>query len=254
MFFPTFNRWQILLGFLFFCWLSVAKAEGIADAQKGTLVTLTAEASMAVDSDEVIVDFRVQAEAKDTAGLAWRVDELSRQIARQLASEKGLQLATRNRRLQPLHHYDRDQGKSVRDGWRLLQVTRIKSQRLKAVSNWLAKIEQRGAQLDHLQYRLSQEKALAVQAQLRRQAIASFRRQADEIAVALGADSYRIIHLSTAANSSPQPMPEQRLMMAVAADSGPSLAAGKQDVTLHVSGQILLPEKVFFPGQQTADQ
>ncbi len=242
-------RWRFPICMLvsFVLWPMLSWQDAWASSrEEGTRVNLAAVATEAVDSDEVVVDFRVVAEGKDVAALAARVDQASQRILTQLKAEKGLQLRTRNRHLQAVSHYERAAGKTVRDGWRLEQQSRIRSRRLDAVAGWLAKIEQAGARLDRLQYGVSRETLARVRSRLRQRAIAGFRRQAGEIAGALAATDYRILQLTTDSYPPGPPMRTERMMMAVSSDGGrPALTPGKEEVTLRVSGQILLPEKTF---------
>jgi predicted secreted protein len=214
----------------------------MADAAKGTVVSLAASAAQILPNDEVVVSFRIEAEGRKAAALGARVNRISQAVSKRLAREKGVHLATTGRSLEPRWHLDNASHRQVRDGWRMVQNGRATSRDLDAVAAWVDAIELAGAHLDGLRFRISASALQAAENRLRMRAIARFRAQAAATAKALDATSFRILRISTD-HSAPGPMP--MMAMARGAAPVPALAAGQGRVTVGVSGTILLPERDY---------
>ena len=219
--------------------------QSLAAEPQGTVVSLSAEATSEVPNDEVVVRFRVEERGKKLDALRQRVNQVSANIQKSLAKEKGVKLKTSSRRVDPI--WKHGEYGSKRDGWVVVQTGIITSQKLDAVPHWLDVIERAGAKLQSLSFRISDALRHEIQERLRLQAIQQFRSKAMTIAKALDAKSFRIRHLNTGSSYSPSPMYRSEMMMAksMAADVAPALSSGDSRISVSVNGDIEVAEHTF---------
>ncbi|MDQ6971034.1 MAG: SIMPL domain-containing protein [Mariprofundaceae bacterium] len=118
------------------------------------------------------------------------------------------------------------------------------SLQLDHVADWLDDIEQAGARLDGLNFRISDAFRESKNRELRLKAVQQFRNKAAAMARALDAASYRIINIRAGAGSPPAPR-MARAVMAMSADAPPALNSGESRLSVSVSGEIQLPEKSY---------
>jgi predicted secreted protein len=226
--------------------LCVFIAQGFAAEIKGTIVSLSAEATIEVPNDEVLVHFRVEERGKKLNALRKRVNQMSASIKKSLAKEKGVKLKTSSRRVSPV--WKPNQYNSVRDSWVVVQTATITSKNLEDVPRWLDIIEHAGAKLQNLSFRISDTLRRSTQEKLRVQAIQQFRIKANTVAKALDAKSFYIHHLNTGNAYSPQPMYRGEMAMmakSVAADAAPALSSGDSRITVSVNGDIVVEQVKF---------
>ncbi|HXH64208.1 MAG TPA: SIMPL domain-containing protein [Mariprofundaceae bacterium] len=229
---------------LFSALLLLVSLPAMAEEPKGTQVSLSATAEEMLPNDEVVVRFRIEAEGPKADALRQQVNRVSQAVDERLGREKDLVQQTTDRRIEPIWHYDSVSRRQVKDGWRLVQSEQVTSTRLDAVPDWLDGIERAGAHLDGLVFRTSRQTENAAQDRLRLQAVSEFRARAAVTAKALGASSFRILHLNT---NSQMPGPVMPMMAMARAGNAPepALAAGESRLSVTVSGDILLPEKDY---------
>lgn len=225
-----------------FAILLLISVPAVADeVKKGSVVSLSAQASQMLPNDEAVVRFRIEAEGTQADALSQRVNRISQAVSDRLGREKDVVLATTGRRLEPLWRDDKVSHRRVRNGWRLVQSGQAESHDLAAVAGWVDTIERAGAHLDGLRFQASAAALQAARDKLRMQAIACFRAKAAATAKALDATSFRILRLSTD-STGPAPMP----MMAMARGAPtPALAPGESLVKVTVRGEIQLPERDY---------
>jgi len=215
-----------------------------AEAETGTIVTLSAEANVEVPNDEVVINFRVEERGKKLDDLRQRVNQMSALIKKSLAKEKDVKLQTSSRRIDPIWQNGAYQQK--REGWLVVQSGSITSKNLDEVARWLDMIEHAGAKLQGLSFRVSDAVRRETQEDLRIQAIHQFQTKANTVVNALGATYFQILHLNTG-SSSPVYRNERTYMvksMAVG-DSIPALSSGESRISVSVSGDIEMEKKRF---------
>jgi len=234
-------RYLLMLSLLFILpvW---TQAEG--NQPKGMRISLSAMAETDLANDEVAVQFRVQAEGRRSAPLRQQVNRISARIKQRLENESNVKLTTTSRRLEPVWEYHAATRKRERTGWRMVQTGTITSTKLDAVPNWLDDIEQAGAQLSGLQFRVSSPTMNDAQDALQLQAIRKFRHKAGDIAKGLDTKSFRVIRLQTNASRPIYPV-RGMAMMASKADAAPALSSGESKVSVTVSGEIEVPFRDF---------
>ena len=214
---------------------------------KGTVISLSAEATMEVPNDEVIISFRVEERGKKLEALRKRVNQMSATIKKSLAKEKGVKLQTSSRRVDPVWHSGTYPRK--RDGWVVVQTGTITSKNLDEVPRWLDIIEHAGAKLQGLSFRISDSVHRATQETLRVQAIKMFQNKARTVAGALGAKYFHILDLNTESSSPSYPMyrremPYMSKMMA--SDAAPALSSGDSRISVSVNGDIEVEKRRFL--------
>jgi predicted secreted protein len=215
-----------------------------AEEIKGTQVSLSAVAEAVLPNDEVVVRYRIEADGPKADGLRQKVNRISQAVSERLRHEKDLVHTTTGRRMEPVWHYDSVSRRRINTGWRLVQDGQVTSTHLDAVAGWLGAIEQAGAHLQGLNYRVSRPTENVARDHLRMQAIAQFRSRAALTAKALGATSFRILRLNTNALM-PRPVQPMMAMDRMEKSAQPSLSAGQSRLSVTVSGNILLPEKDY---------
>ncbi len=239
------HRLKIVLTLSLFVILSMFSSQSFAAEPQGTVVSLSAEATLEVPNDEVVIRFRVEERGKKLDALRQRVNQVSANIKTSLAKEKGVKLKTSSRSVNPI--WKPNQYNRVRDGWSVVQSGIVTSQDLDAVPRWLDVIEKAGAKLQSLSFRISDGLRRTTQERLRLQAIKQFRSKAMTIAKALDAKAFHIRHLNTGSSYSPQPMYRGEMMMAksMAADAAPALSSGDSRISVSVNGDIEVEEHTF---------
>jgi len=218
-----------------------------AENEPGTIVSLSAQAETNLVNNEVVVEFRAEAKGSDTNKLRKQVDFISAAISKRMKKERGAKIITTGRRVDPVWE-NRPGYKRERTGWYMIQSGRITSTRLDAVSDWLEEIEQLGAHLQGLQFRVSHQLLLATQEKLRLQAVERFKAKAETIARGLEASSFRIARLQTDNHQPVYPMRRDRAfaMAESVKASTPTLESGESRVAVTVHGEIELEKRDFL--------
>jgi len=230
-------KYILLLPFL--CLFSPIAFAG-TDSVEGTRIALSASAHVNIPNDEVVVYFRVEKEGKNTLELREYVNRVSAQIQKRLKQEHGVKLETISRNMQPVWQYAPNKPRQ-RMGWHLIQSEQATSKALDAVPEWLAAIEQSGAHLSRLQFRLSTQVIAQAQDKLQLQAMTAFKHQASLIAQSLDAKSFKIIRLNTSNSGvSPMQIHVQRPMLSrsMSANAPPSLSSGEGKLSVNIQGEI----------------
>jgi len=213
-----------------------------AQSSSGTRINLNATVETQVPNDEVVISFRVEKEGKNAQAIRQYVNKVSGAIQKRLATEKGVKLKTISRNMQPVWKHYKDRARQ-HTGWRMTQTGQIISTHLDAVPAWLNAIEDEGAHLSGLQFRVSAKNTKHVQDSLHLQAIALFRDKAKVIAKGLSAKTFRIIRLNTSSHT-PQPV-RYRAEMAMMAKSmtadAPALSSGEGKISVNITGEIETP-------------
>jgi len=207
-----------------------------------TRINLSATANAQIANDEAVIIYRLEASGNNPAKLRQQVNRMSQSIHQQLQHEKGIKQQTLSRNMQMLWRYDQRNSKQVRNGWKLVQQEQITTLRLDAVANWVDGIEQKGAHLSSLNFKISQARLQASQTKLRIQAIQKFRQQAQDMAKALGTKSFYIEQLQTN-QQQPTYLMQNRKAMMVSSDTAttPSFHSGEGKISMRISGTVALP-------------
>ncbi len=236
-------RYLIILSLLI---LSPAAAIAQNQQPTGTRINISAVAETTLPNDEVIITFRVENEGQQIAKVRRYVNNQSLAIKTTLEKLQGVKLKTISRTMQPVWHYPKNKPR-VRSAWKMTQIEQIVSSELDEVADWLEVIEDKGALLNGLHYRLSRETSKKALDKLRLQAIESFQKEAKVMTRGIHGKSFKILHLNS---SSPNQRPQQMEMPVMyrsnkAQDTAPSLSAGESHLSITVHGDIEVPFQDF---------
>ena len=220
---------------------TLTQAEGLEPG--GTRINISATAEAELPNDEVVITFRVEQQGKNSDEIRKQVNNISKRIQQRLQKERGVKLKTTSRNMQPVWHHPKNQPR-VRTAWRMTQTEQVTSTNLDAVPAWLDAIENAGAHLSNLQFRVSRERARLTQASLQLEAIKTFRKKAAALAKGLDTSDFRIIRLNTSSHT-PRPVmyrSEMAMMAKASADTpAPSLSAGEGTIQVTITGEIETP-------------
>jgi len=216
-----------------------------APSVQGTLMSISVSEDALLSNNEVVVDYRLEAAGAPAAGLQDRVNTLAASVNTILDEQGVFRRQTTGRSLQMLNHYDKASGQQKRDGWRLVQSERLITMNLSAVPGLIDRIEKAGAHLDRLGFRVSAAASEAAMNNLRDKALKKFKARASDMAMTMDAPTYRILKLNTDAGRPVSPMMPRGVMALSSTEQAPALNAGQSRLSVTVSGEILLPEKVF---------
>lgn len=224
---------------------SQAWAADAPQADRGSVVFVSATSRMQLANDEVVVAYRIEASGVHAALLHTQVNATTERVKAALSTYPALKQQTTGRSLQIMDHYDKALGRQVRDGWRLVQNEQIVGHDLHSVPMWIGSIEQAGAHLDHLGFTVSEAASGAALEKLHMQAIQQFRSKAAAVAKSLDAPSFLILNLRADSGVPPSQVMQRGVMAMSVAESAPTLNSGESSLMVTVSGEIRLPEQSY---------
>ena len=195
-------------------------------------VQLDAGAETRIANDTLIARLYAQAEGKDPAALAERVNEHIRWAVERLKARPAIRVQTESYSTQPVY---RD---GTITGWRVRQSLRLESTDIPAVGEALGELQQRLA-LAGLQFTISPTARRQHQDRLIQDALRAFQARARLIADTLGHSGYRLVHL-TIHHGGPVVSTRALPMAAMAKTTPPALEAGQTTLRVTVQGEIEL--------------
>lgn len=203
-------------------------------------ITFSVSAEREVENDTTIATLYASEEGKDAAKLASKVNE---SIAWALAEAKkveGIESRTLTYNTYPTYGDERRI-----TGWRVRQNIRLKSTNSKALSKLLGVLQEK-VQIESVTYGLSRQVQRKLYDELTGEALANFKRRAEQVKSNMGRDEYRVVKLDIHSDNQQVLPPAYRMaamegaMMAKSAAPAPSLSAGKQTIRVNVSSEIEL--------------
>lgn len=208
-----------------------------------TSISLSASESLELNNDEAVILFRVEARGQDITTLRQQVNAQTANISALFQDSKHGFLSTTGRSTNPLYEYNN--GKQTRVGWIVVQSAKIVSHDLDNLSALIESIEHEGALLQSLYFRVSDLLRTHTEADLRLNAVASFRHKAAILSKALDTDHYQIKHLQTTGDSPNQHYSGNERMLMKAQISAPTLDGGKSEITVEIQGEIEIETLVY---------
>ena len=199
-------------------------------------VDLNVSAEREVENDVMVAVVFAEVEANTQARAADDVNQAIRFAADRARATAGIEQQTLRYTTRPIYANDR---RIV--GWVARQSLRLESTDAEALSTLLGELQTRVA-IESLSSRLSKSARDAVEDEVISEAIAQFRRRAEQIAAQFDRDGYRLVHLSVGSYAAfPQEAQLRRDSFSAAADvAAPTIEAGLQTVSVTVSGTIEL--------------
>lgn len=204
------------------------------DAAPAGVLSLAAQASDEVPQDVVDITLFYEQEAQDAASLT---DALNKRAAAALAQAKGVSGVSAHTGAFSIYPSTDRNGRI--SAWRGRTEVVLESSDFAAASR-LAGQMNTSMQVANVSFSLSPEAQRKAAEHLTRQAIESFRKQAESAAQAFGYSGYTIRQVSIGQEAPPRPLYAMRAMaMAPAAEAAPlPVEGGKARVSVNVSGSV----------------
>ncbi|BDZ74549.1 hypothetical protein GCM10025856_22680 [Methylophaga marina] len=205
-------------------------------AQMG-IVSLDTSASMDVENDELITRLQVFEQGKDPAKLTDMVNKKTALVLDAVKNFNAIQAETSNYTTQPVY----DEGKIA--SWRVSQQLTLETRQFDQMSQFIADINTL-ANIQSMQFMVSDDRAEKVKTDLLKQAISKFKDKAQLISTEFDRSGYEIVSISIDGNSfTPMPMMERANMMSadMRVKAAPAaLAGGSNEISVNIRGSIKL--------------
>lgn len=196
-------------------------------------INLQTAASSHIANDLLIAMLVVQETGSDSALLANKVNKKMTKVLSAASRFKDVDSHTVSYTTRPMYR------KGVIYSWQVSQTIKLSSQNFEQLGHLIAKVNTL-ADVQSMQFTVSDLTLEQTQEKLTKQAIAKFRAKAAMVTEQFDKSDYVIVQVNIGSNyHSPRPMMERSLM---AADSAapPALAAGTNKITVNINGSIEL--------------
>ncbi|GAB4290187.1 MAG: hypothetical protein Kow0083_03100 [Methylophaga sp.] len=201
------------------------------------IVNLDASASLEVENDELVTRLEVLESGRDPAKLSNLVNQKTALVLDAIKNFKAIEAETSSYNTRPIY----DNGKII--SWQVSQRLTLETHDFDQMSQLIGTISDM-ANIQSMQFRVSDSKAEEIRQTLLKEALAKFQSKAKLIANEFGRSGYELVNLSIDGNHfTPRLMMERAPMMAadsMSKGAPAALAAGKNDITLTVRGSIQL--------------
>ena len=211
------------------------------DAGSNTLYgvfSLSASASADIDNDRMTATLVVQAEDKDAAQLANRVNAAMSWAVNQLRPFATLETKTRD--YQTFPRYDTSQSRRL-IGWRATQTLEITTGDFKAAGKAIQQLQER-LQVQGIRLSAKEETRKVASDRLINQALDAFKQRALLVQTNMGATGYRIIDMNIQTDNDKAHFNsfERADVLRSSVAKAPVIEAGSSRVSVQVSGRIQL--------------
>jgi len=228
--------WSIVFGFITSI-PSLANADGHESHTLYEVFSLSASASADVDNDWMTATLAVQAEDKDAAALANKVNATMSWAVNQLRPYSTLETKTRDYQTYP--RYDSSQARRL-IGWRATQTLQISTDDFKSAGKAIQQLQER-LQVQGIQLSVKEATRKVASDRLINEALNAFKQRARLVQTNLGAPGYRIIDVNIHADNNAQQFNHYEAdMMRSKVASAPAIESGSSKVSVQVSGRIQL--------------
>lgn len=201
------------------------------------IINLDANAIQEVENDELIARLQVTEDGRDPAQLTNLVNQKTALLLDALKNFKDIQAETSSYHTRPIY----DDGK-IRS-WQVTQQLTLETSNFDQMSQFIADINSL-ANIQGMQFQVSDDKAEQVKQDLLKQAIAKFKDKAKLIAGEFDRSGYELVNLSIDGNYfQPTPVMERAVMMSadsMSKGAPAALAGGSNEVSVTVRGSIQL--------------
>lgn len=198
-------------------------------------ITLAATAQAEASNNLLRVVFEARAEQKSAAAAAEAVNRAMARVQPKLKGDDKIQWQTQNYQTQPI--YD----KETVVAWQVSQGLLVESEHIAHLADLMGQLQQ-DLHVQSVSYDITDDQRRGKEDELIRQAIDHFNGRAELISRQLGASSYRIVNINIDTQSGhyfPK-VAARGMAMAMAEAAPPTLEAGRQTLTVQVSGDIQL--------------
>jgi len=201
-------------------------------------IQLSAQAVADVENDTVVAVLVVRRQGSDVVKLTEEVNQTMMQAIKRCKQVKAVEVQTLNYQTGPVYE------KQHQTGWRVSQSLQLKSRDSQALSQLIGKL-QGSLMLESMAYEISPAQRDEVKESLIAKAITAFRKRAQNITQQLGRKHYRLVRMQVDTGGIPVPPRNPQLYRAFseASTPPPTIEAGKQQVSVTVTGEIELELK-----------
>ena len=208
----------------------LAKQQNVYDR-----IQLSAQAEAEVENDTVVAVLFARRQGNDVGKLATEVNQIMAQAIKRCQQVKAVEVQTLNYQTNPVYE------KQHQTGWRISQSLQLKSRDSQALSQLVGKL-QGTLMLESMSYEVSASRREQVKEDLIAKAIVAFRKRAQNITEQLGRKRYRLVTMQVNTGGVPLQPVHTQLYQAFASTrtTAPTIEAGKQQVTVSVTGEIEL--------------
>lgn len=201
------------------------------------IINLDAVASRDVENDELVTRIQVIEDGRDPARLTDLVNQKTALVLDAVKNFKDIEAETSSYNTRPIY----DNGKIT--SWQVSQQLTLETTHFDQMSQFIGDISSL-ANIQSMQFQVSDDKAETIKQALLKQAIANFKDKAKLIATEFDRSGYELVNLSIDGNYfSPRPVMERAAMMSadtMSKGAPAALAGGKNEVSVTVRGSIQL--------------
>jgi predicted secreted protein len=202
-------------------------------------VNLSSSVSREVGNDTLVVVLYAQREGSDLAALANAVNRLVGEAVTQAKEASDVKTRTLGYQSYPIYQ------KQHITGWRVRQALRLESENISQLTALTGELQKLLA-VESIAYRISPQRRDEVEAELIGEAIAAFRRRADDITRHFERFDYRLVDINIdTGGRSVQPFGARAdgMMAASREMAPPTLEPGTQQMQVSIHGSIELEVK-----------
>lgn len=238
----------IILSALFAAPLSFAQTSGAAPASSQgddrTIVSLSADAYREVAQDRVILTLAREARGEVSKTLADEVNKAINAVMESGKTNPKLELKSGAYNLWPQQEYDENGKRTGKTTYVVNGEVIVSSTDMVEATRFVEEVSEH-MNLSNIAFEMTTEVRRQVENEIRAEAIQSFQAKARAVSREFGFDNYDIKYVQLNDSSTiHQPTPRLSMARAEMAQSanfaGPALAAGKERVTITVTGEIAL--------------
>jgi len=231
----NFLRGSIIACIVFLSSVVVSAETSTEIATTYTSVQLTGKATKVVEPDTTHITLQLQHTGRTKEGVQADLNNKMRQILDSVPNAPSVEISTGG-----YHVYEgEDQNKRRRENWEASQYVNLKGTNKDHIEKIAQHLQGKGLIIQGTRHSVSDEFAKSFNRKLRNDAIEDIKVQAREVAAALGKQKIHISSLRFSGGSNFGP--HLRAMSAERAQGGaPVLEPSQQEVTVHVTAEILL--------------
>ena len=214
-------------------------------ADNRPVISLAADAYREVQQDRVILTLSREARGAEAQAIADEVNKAINAVMESGKSNDALELKTGSYNLWPQQEYDVDGKKIAKTVYVARGEVIVSSTDMLQATRFIEEVSEQ-MNLANIAFDLTTEVRRQVESEIRAEAIQSFQDKARAVAREFGFDSYDIKNVQlrdSTNNMSPSPrfsMAQADMVQQAAKFSGPELEAGKERVTISLTGEISL--------------
>ncbi|MDF1588405.1 MAG: SIMPL domain-containing protein [Gammaproteobacteria bacterium] len=197
-------------------------------------INIQASASQQLANDQLTANLMVQQSGRNTAKLANQVNRKMAMILEKSHAFNAIKTKTTSYSTNPVYK------NGVIESWQVSQNIMLTSQDFDALAEFVGQLNEL-ATVQSMTFSISEQAIDDIKDELTKQAISNFKNKAKMIAQQFDKVDYVLVNVSIDSNYyQPQAKMGRVMMMADAESAPPALAAGTDNVSVHINGTIEL--------------